>query len=66
LVEQGADAVEGASAGWVEPAEAADAMEARGQDVLEEAAEELERLQIDMGPAAGGTVTIRPAQAAVG
>jgi hypothetical protein len=53
LVEQGAHAVEGASAGRVQPTEAADAMEARGQDVLEEPAEELERLQIDVLPLAG-------------
>jgi hypothetical protein len=54
LVQQGADAVEGASAGRVQPAEATDAMEARGEDVLEEPAEELERLQIDVPPLAGG------------
>ena len=54
LVEQGAHAVEGASAGRMPPAEATDATEARGQDVLEEPAEELERLQIDVLPLAGG------------
>jgi len=54
LVEQGADTVEAASAGRMQPAEAADAMEACGQDVLEEPAEELERFQIDVLPLAGG------------
>jgi len=39
LVEQGGDTVEGASAGRMQPAEATDAMEARGEDVLEEPAE---------------------------
>jgi hypothetical protein len=34
--------------------------------VLEEAAEELERLQIDVGPLAGGAVAVRPAQSTVG
>jgi hypothetical protein len=66
LVEQGADTVEGASAGRMPPAEATDAMEARGQDVLEEAAEELEGFQIDVGPLAGGAAAIRPTQSAVG
>jgi hypothetical protein len=41
LLEQGADTVEGASAGRMPPAEATDAMEARRQDVLQETAEEL-------------------------
>ena len=65
-MQQGADAVEGASAGRVQPAEATDAMEARGEDVLEEPAEELERFQIDVPPLAGGAVAVRPAQSAVG
>ena len=65
-MEQGAHAVEGASAGRVQPTEAADAMEARGQHVLKEAAEELERFQIDVPPLAGGAVAVRPAQSAVG
>jgi hypothetical protein len=54
LLEQGADTVEGASAGRMPPAEATDAMEARRQDVLQETAEELEGLQIDVLPLAGG------------
>jgi len=54
LVEQGADTVESASAGRMPPAEATDAMEARREDVLEEPAEELERLQLDVQPLAGG------------
>ena len=54
LVEQGADTVESASAGRMQPAEAADAMEARREDVLEETAEELERFQIDVLPLGGG------------
>jgi len=66
LVKQGADTVEGASAGRMQPAEAADAMEARGQDVLEEPAEELERFQIDVRPVAGGAVAIGPAQSPIG
>ena len=65
-MEQGAHAVEGASAGRVQPTEAADAMEARGQHVLKEAAEELERFQIDVPPLAGGAAAIGPAQSAVG
>jgi hypothetical protein len=52
LVEQGAHAVEGASVGRVQPAKAVEPLEARGQDTLEEAAEELARFQIDLRPTA--------------
>ena len=66
LMKQGAHTVEGASARRMEPAEATDAMEACGQDVLEEAAEEFEGFQIDVDPLAGGGVAIGPAQSARG
>src|ERR1035441_6404461 len=41
-------------------------MEAAGQDVLEEATEELEGLQVDRLPGAGAAVAKGPAQSSIG
>ena len=65
-LEQGADAVELDALGGMEPAEAADAMETERQDMLEEAADELEGLEVDMTPGAGAAVAERPTQSALG
>ena len=50
----------------MQPPKAAHAMEAGGQDMLEEAAEELEGLQVNMLPGAGAAVSKRPAQPSLG
>jgi hypothetical protein len=65
-LEQGADAFKLGAGGGVEPAEAADAVEVGRQDVLEEAAEELEGVEVNVAPGAGGAVAEGPAQAAIG
>ncbi len=64
--EEGAHAVEFGAPARVQPAEATHAMEAAGEHVLEEAAEELEGFQVNMAPGAGGAVAEGPAQAATG
>jgi hypothetical protein len=66
LFEEGADALEVLAAGRMKPTEQTDAMETGGQDVLEEAAEEFERFQIEVTPLASLALTVRPADAAVG
>ena len=66
LLEQGPDAVEFEAGGGMEPAEAADAMKALGQDVLEETADEFEGLQVEELLLAGGAVTVTPPHAAIG
>jgi hypothetical protein len=59
--EQGMHAFELGAPARMQPAKAAYAMEAARQDVLEEPAEELEGLQVDMPPGAGATVAKGPA-----
>lgn len=66
LLEEGADAVEFDAGGGVQPTEAADAMEAGGQDVLEEATDEFVRLQVEVLPATRGALPIAPAHPAIG
>ena len=66
LVEEGPDAVELGPGGGMQPAEATDAMEAGGQDMLEEPADQLGGFQIEVGGAAGGAVAVGPADATVG
>ena len=63
--EQGAHAFELGASARMQPAKAAHAMEAAGQDVLEEATEELEGLQVDGLPGAGAAVAKGPAQRGV-
>ena len=50
----------------MQPAKTPHPVKARRQHVLQEAAQELEGLQIDMPPLAGGAVTVRPAQLPIG
>jgi hypothetical protein len=50
----------------VQPTEAADAVEVGGQDVLEEAAKELEGMEVDVPPGASAALTERPAEPAIG
>ena len=64
--EQGAHALELGPPARMQPPEAADAMEAAGQDVLKETAEELEGLEVDVLPGAGATVAKGPAQSSIG
>jgi len=63
-VKQGADAVELDAGSGVKPAEAADAMKAGGQDVLEEAADQLEGFQVQVLFTARGAVAVTPAHPA--
>ena len=66
LVEEGPDPVELGPRGGMQPAEATDAMEAGGQDMLEEPAEQFGGFQIEVGGATGGAVAVGPADATVG
>lgn len=65
-VEQGAYAFELGATGGVQPAEAADAVEVGGQDVLEKAAQELEGLEVNVPPSAGAAAAKEPAEPALG
>jgi len=65
LAQERAHAVELGARGGVQPAEAADAMKARGQHVLQEAANEFEGLQVQVLPMAGGAFAVTPAHAAI-
>ena len=64
LVEESPDAVELGAGGGRKPAEAADAMKAGGQDVLEEATDEFVGLQVEVLPATRSALPIAPAHPA--
>src|ERR1035441_6299604 len=64
--EQGAHALEPGATARMQPGEAAHAMKAARQHVLEEATEELEGLQVDLSPGAGAAVAKGPAQPPIG
>ncbi len=66
LMEEGANAVEVLASGWMEPAEEANAVEILRENVLEEAADQFERFEVEVAALAGGAVAVRPAEAAVG
>jgi hypothetical protein len=66
LSQESAHPIEFDAPGRVEPAEAADAVEAGGQDVLEKAADQFAGFQVEVLPVAGGTFAITPADPAVG